>query len=205
MEPPIDPIAKKLPAAERISRAQRQQQRITGLVYTPDTTPAHFLTDLFVEQLDQGVISWISPDRCTSRSMEMASQKNDKSLQLPQDGSVKLSSKVSEVKCEVSSDAKLRSAFQRRSLAMDLAGLCNFVVVETWITHLFAVMAREVPEGYQPVSLRQVISADRHLFQLMSEESFRLTCPANRVINSPVDERIEKYMYSAEVAQFLTP
>ncbi|CAE7804125.1 exgA, partial [Symbiodinium necroappetens] len=199
-----DPIAKKNPAAERISRAQRQQQRITGLVYTPDTTPAHFLTDLFVEQLDQGVISWISPDRCTSRSMEMASQKRDKSLQLAQDGSVKLSSKVSEVKCDVSSDAKLRSAFQRRSLALDLAGLCNFVVVETWITHLFAVMAREVPEGYQPVSLRQVISADRHLFQLMSEDlpADLSSQPGHK---SPVDERIEKYMYSAEVAQFLTP
>ena len=170
LEPPVDPIVKKLPAAERISRAQRQQQRITGLVYTPDTTPAHCLTDLFVEQLDQGVLSWISPDRCASRSMEMASQKRDKSLQLAQDGSVKLSSKASEVKCEVSSDAKLRSAFQRRSLAMDQAGLCNFVIVETWITHLFAVMAREVPEGYQPVSLRQVINADRHLFQLISED-----------------------------------
>lgn len=204
LEPPIDPITKKLPAAERISRAQRQQQRITGLVYTPDTIPAHFLTDLFVEQLDQGVVSWISPDRCASRSMEMASQKRDKSLQLAQDGSVKLSSKVSEVRCEVSSDAKLRSAFQRRSLAMDLAGLCNFVVIETWITHLFAVMAREVPEGYQPVSLRQVVNADRHLFQLMSED-LPADLSSQPGQKSPVDERIEKYMYSAEVAQFLTP
>ena len=125
-------------------------------MYTPDTTPVHFLTDLFVEQLGQGVLSWVSPDRCASRSMEMASQKRDKSLQLAQDGSVKLSSKASEVKCEVSSDAKLRSAFQRRSLAMDQAGLCNFVIIETWITHLFAVMARKVPEGYQPSVLKTV-------------------------------------------------
>ncbi|CAE7362763.1 exgA [Symbiodinium sp. KB8] len=204
LEPPVDPIVKKLPAAERISRAQRQQQRITGLVYTPDTTPAHFLTDLFVEQLDQGVLSWISPDRCASRSMEMASQKRDKSLQLAQDGSVKLSSKASEVKCEVSSDAKLRSAFQRRSLAMDQAGLCNFVIVETRITHLFAVMAREVPEGYQPVSLRQVINADRHLFQLISED-LPTDLSSQPGQKSPLDERIEKYTYSAEVAQFLTP
>ena len=146
--PPVDPIVKRLPAAERISRIQRQQQRMTGLVFTPNKTPTHFLTDLLVEQLDQGVLSGLGPDRCASRSMEMASQKRDRSLQLAQDRSVKLSSKASEAKCEVSLGAKLRSAFQGRRLAMNQAGLCSSMIVEAWVTHLFAVMAREVPEGY---------------------------------------------------------
>ena len=87
---------------------------------------------------------------------------------------------------------------------MDHAGICNFVFVETWITHLCAAMAREVHEGYHPVSLRHMISADRHRTQLISED-IPADLSSQPGQKSPWDERIGKYICSAEVAQLLTP
>ncbi|CAE7413066.1 unnamed protein product [Symbiodinium microadriaticum] len=151
LEPPIDPIAKKLPAAERISRAQRRQQRITGLVYTPDTTPAHFLTDLFVEQLDQGVVSWISPDRCTSRSMEMASQKRDKSLQLAQ-------AKLTETKTKISNgELNMKDIFE---------GLDDGQIIQ--LKELFdpAMMASKRSHGVDILTFASKIILDNELTKM---------------------------------------
>ncbi|CAE7382062.1 unnamed protein product, partial [Symbiodinium sp. CCMP2592] len=137
----------------RQKMSQRQQARITGLVYTPETTPSHYLVDLFNDQLETGVIAWVAPEKCASRADEMQSNKKDKALQLMPDGQIKVNSKAAEVRCEASTDSKLRAAWQRRSLAMDMAGIATFIVVEKWVHHLFSVFARDVPEGYAPIQL----------------------------------------------------
>ena len=42
---PSDPSAstRKLPVAERLSRQKDQEQRLPGVIFTPETTPAHAL------------------------------------------------------------------------------------------------------------------------------------------------------------------
>ena len=40
---------------------------------------------------------------------------------------MKVQAKTSEVRCVASTDSKLRAAWQRRSLAMDMAGLATFI------------------------------------------------------------------------------
>ncbi|CAE7196317.1 unnamed protein product [Symbiodinium sp. CCMP2592] len=67
-----------------------------------------------------GTIAWVAPEKCASRADEMQSNKKDKALQLMPDGQIKINSKAAEVRCEASTDSKLRAAWQRRSLAMDV-------------------------------------------------------------------------------------
>ncbi|CAE7228488.1 unnamed protein product, partial [Symbiodinium sp. CCMP2456] len=143
VEPPSDNVVRRLPAAERAARSQAQQARLTGVVFTPDTTPANGLVDLFVGQLETEILQYVGPERCVSRAQEMMSVKVDKTINIDQEGRMRVASKPAELRCETSSDAKLRSAWNRRSLAMDLAGLCSYIQVEKWVQHLFSLQARE--------------------------------------------------------------
>ena len=93
-----------------------------------------------------------------TRCSKARAKQEDKALQLTLDGQVKVQAKAYEVRCEASTDSKLRSAWQRRALAMDMAGLATFIVVEKWVHHLFSVFAREVPEGYAPIQIKQLVS-----------------------------------------------
>ncbi|CAE7320147.1 unnamed protein product, partial [Symbiodinium sp. CCMP2592] len=205
MQPASEQVAKPLPPSERLARSQRQQARITGLVYTPETTPSHYLVDLFNDQLETGVIAWVAPEKCASRADEMQSNKKDKALQLMPDGQIKVNSKAAEVRCEASTDSKLRAAWQRRSLAMDMAGIATFIVVEKWVHHLFSVFARDVPEGYAPIQLRQMVNADKRLFMLAAEglpADLRASRPGDR---TPLDDQIIMLMFSPEISQYLVP
>ena len=147
VEPPAENIVRRLPAAERAARAQAQQARLAGVVFTPDTTPANSLVDLFVDQLESDILQYIGPERCVSRSQEMMSVKKDKTLNVDPEGRIRVTAKPNELRCETSSDAKLRAAWGRRSLAMDLAGICSYIEIEKWVQHLFSIQAREVPKG----------------------------------------------------------
>ena len=63
VEPPAENVVRRLPAAERAARAQAQQARLAGVVFTPDTTPANSLVDLFVDQLESDILQYIGPER----------------------------------------------------------------------------------------------------------------------------------------------
>ncbi|CAE7516537.1 unnamed protein product, partial [Symbiodinium sp. CCMP2456] len=203
MQPASEHLAKPLPASERLARAQRQQARITGLVYTPETTPSHYLVDLFNDQLEQGTISWVAPEKCASRAEEMQQSKKDRALQLTLDGQIKVQAKSGEVRCNASTDSKLRAAWQRRSLAMDMAGLATFIAVERWVHHLFATFAREVPDGYAPIQLKQLVEADKRLFMLAAECLPADLRAARAGEETPLDKQIGLLMYSPEISQYL--
>ncbi|CAE7784909.1 unnamed protein product [Symbiodinium sp. CCMP2592] len=89
VEPPADNVVRKLPAAERAARAQAQQARLVGVVFTPETIPSNGLVDLFVDQLESEIL----PERCVSRAQEMMSVKKDKTINIDQDGRMRINSK----------------------------------------------------------------------------------------------------------------
>ena len=60
-----------------------------------------------------------------------------------------IANKNSEVSCEANSELKLRAALQRRSLAMDFAGIASYDVVAPWVQFLFSQMLREQPRVSQ--------------------------------------------------------
>ena len=79
VDQPSDPqlAARKLPVAERQSRQTEQEQRLQGLIFSPEIIPSHALVDTCVNMVEQGVLSWIKPEDCTSRAQEIQSLKRD--------------------------------------------------------------------------------------------------------------------------------
>ena len=162
---------RKLATAERVARQKSQEERLGGLVFTPETTPANHVVDLFVEMGETGILTYIKPELCCSRAQEVSAVKKDTTVSTDASGMLKLGTKAVEAQCEANTELKLRSAWQRRNLAMDLAGLASFEVTETWVQTLFSHLIREAPRGFAKVSLQQILDCDRQLFILASHRT----------------------------------
>ena len=195
---------RKLPTAERLARQKIQHDRLTGVIFTPDTIPANHLVDAFVEMLETGLLTYVKAEQCCSRAQEVSSLKRDTAIALDSNGLLKVGKKSAEGTCEANTELKLRAAWQRRSLAMDLAGIASFEVVEQWVFLLFTYLMREQPNGFSKVTLQQLLDCDRHLFTLASHRTMgRLTAPAGDP--KPLDSVIRASRESQEVLQFLSP
>ncbi|CAE7848824.1 unnamed protein product, partial [Symbiodinium necroappetens] len=132
--PPVDAPPRKMPVAERLAREKAQREKLNGLI-------------------------WAWP-----RSQEISCVKRDKSVLVDTDGGLKVTAKNHDMSCDASTEYALRQAWQRRSLAFDLAGLGTFHALEGWVNKMFLVLSRPIPPGYKPVNIHQLISADRALF-----------------------------------------
>ena len=135
--------SRKLPTAERLARQTAQQSRLGGLIFNPDTIPANQLVDTFVDMLEHNTLSYVKPEQCISRAQEVSSVKKDQTIATDSQGMLKIATKSSEISCEANSELKLRAAFQRRSLAMDLAGIASYDIIEPWVQFLFSQMLRD--------------------------------------------------------------
>ena len=49
VEPSNDFVMRKMPVAERLARQKAQEARLTGVHFSPETTPAHGVVDRLVE------------------------------------------------------------------------------------------------------------------------------------------------------------
>lgn len=201
-----DPAAatKKLPVAERVARQKEQEQRLGGIIFTPDTIPANHLVDLFVEMCESGLLTYVKPEQCCSRALEVNSLKKDPTISTDSQGILKVGSKPSEPTCEANPELKLRPAWQRRSLAMDLSGIATFEVVETWVQFLFQQLLKEQPRGFAKISIQQLLDCDKALFVQASHTTMgKLTSvpPAAKLL----DEAITTWKTSQEILQYLTP
>ena len=166
VESNADPSAtqRHLPTAERVARQSAQEAKLGGLIFTPDTIPSHHLVDMFVEMCETGVLVYVKPELCCSRAQETQTMKRDSAISTDASGLLKISPKAQDPRCEASTELKLRAALQRRSLAMDLAGIAEFTVVEAWVQFLFTHVAREQPHGFNKVTLQQLVECDKQMF-----------------------------------------
>ena len=195
---------RKLATAERVARQRYQESRLGGLVFTPETTPANHLVDLFVEMCETGILSYVKPEQCCSRAQEVNSVRKDTAVSTDASGMLKLGPKLVDPTCEANTELKLRSAWQRRNLAMDLAGIASFETVESWVQYLFTQLLREQPRGFARISLQQILDCDKQLFTLASHRTMgNLQKSADDT--KPLDDAINSLRESSEVLQYLTP
>ena len=199
-----DAVLKKLPTSERVARAEAQKKRLNGLTWSPETEPSHQLVDRFVSMVEEQTVIYIRPELCTSRAQETLQVKQSKTFALGSDGQLRLSHRVDDLECSTAGEWKLRMALQRKSLAMDLAGLVSFQVSEGWHTYLFTVREREVPKNMKQVSLQQILDADKRLWILLAEEV------RGKIVSRPgadpvCDSIIQRLSSSNDVLSYLTP
>jgi len=64
-------LVKKLPTAEKQSRFEKQQVRLSGVKMTGEMAPSHQLLDLANSIIESGAIIWIAPSRCSKRDDEI--------------------------------------------------------------------------------------------------------------------------------------
>ena len=195
---------KRMATAERVARQKEQQDRLGGLVFTPETIPANHLVDLFVEMGETGILSYVKPEQCCSRAQEVHAIKKDPTVSTDAAGMLKLGSKVAEPVCEANTELKLRSAWQRRNLAMDLAGLASFSVMEGWTQLLFSHLLREQPRGLAKVSLQQLLDCDRQMFTMASHNTMgNLRESADK--SKPLDAAVDTLKGNTDILQYLIP
>ena len=201
-----DPAAatRKLATAERVARQREQETRLGGIVFTPESTPSNHLVVLFVEMLETGILSYVKPEQCCSRAQEISAIKKDPTVSTDASGMLKLGNKAAEPHCEANSELKLRAAWQRRALAMDLAGIASFTVVEGWVQFLYSHLLRDQPRGFSKVALQQLLDCDKQLFTLASHRTMgNLQQGTDNV--KPLDKMFTDLRDSSEVLQYLTP
>eukprot|EP00435_Cladocopium_sp_Y103_P024655 s97_g6.t1 len=197
--------ARKLPVAERQTRQKEQEERLEGIIFSPEVTPSHALVDLCVSMLEQSVLTWIKPEECTSRAQEIQSLKKDSKVAIDADGNIKISSKAAALTCSVTSELDLRNAFQRRSLAMDQAKLCSFREIEKWVQHLFLSHDRSQPPGFAAVTLQQIIECDKQMFIRASNNLVGNVQAEPGAKETPLDKEIQTLRTSPELLPYLMP
>ena len=201
-----DPSAttRKLPVAERVVRQKEQEKRLGGIVFSPSTIPSNHLVDTFVEMIETGVLTYVKAEHCCSRSQEVEAVKKDPTVSTDASGMLKIGTKQSDASCEANSELKLRAAWQRKNLAMDLAGLATFEVTESWTQYLFTQLLKEQPKGFAKISLQQLVDCDKHMWVLASHMTMgKLSSSPGET--KPLDAAIGKLKDSTEVLQYLTP
>ena len=201
---PDDKTTRRLPTAERLARQEDQQKRLKGVIFSPETLPSNQLVDICVEMKETNVLTYIRPDQCCSRSQEIQSIKKDPSISMDSQGMLKLGSKNQEIHCEANTELRLRSAWQRRSLAFDQSNLCSFEILEMWVQQLFNHLVKEQPRGFGKISLQQIIECDKQLFILAAHRTMG-QLQSSSVADKPLDDVIKSLSASTEVLQYLTP
>lgn len=202
--PPVDAPPRKMPIAERLAREKAQREKLNGLIWGPEMQPGQGVVDACVEMLEQSVLVYQPPHKFISRSQEIACVKRDKSVLVDVDGGLRVTAKDHSMSCDASTEYALRQAWQRRSLAFDLAGLATFHALEGWVNKMFLALTRQVPQGYRPVNIQQLIAADRALFIRAADALVGgLSGVPGRA--KPLDEQVAILQDSPEIVQYMTP
>ena len=211
-------LVKKLPAAEKQSRLEKQQERLSGLRLVGELAPSHQLLDLATSILESNSIVWIAPSRCSKRDDEIhANLKPSSSTVQVENSTLKLAQVPISTTADTGTELKLMWAFQRRGIAMDNCRLLDWKIHEMWLQYMLNAMTRECPPGYHSVRSEQIIKADRELWTILAQENHVSLKPKDDVpaLNGPfraltTDPRVTMFLLplpssAAKIAPASTP
>lgn len=115
---------KSIPLAERLVRIDEQKDRLNGLVYDQFLEPAHSLTDRVQSMLEDGVVTYLTPEKCVSRHDEIQSNKSEQQLCFDSQGNVKVTKAESQLSCDVTGELRLRQCLTRKALRHLIRSSC---------------------------------------------------------------------------------
>jgi hypothetical protein len=130
-------------------------------------------------------------------------QREDRHVTIDGAGVVKVKDKEAKLEAYFSNDMLLRLCMTRRGLAMDQCNILEYSLHGSWIEKVLGCRLEQPPDGYQRISLQQIVLADRKLFLKLAEftgAGIQLTG-----LGSPVDSVFEKAMNHPDVLHLLQP
>lgn len=161
---------KKLPLPEREVRRASQQARLAGVLIEGALEPSHGLIDLVFSMKDDELVRYIDPCNCTCRVQELSGVKREHFVRFDAtSGNLKQVTKDVLGTTDVSSEYKLRLALQRRNLALDQLDVLPYEAGERYVNMLFELMQKTVPSAFSPITMEQIVIADRQVWLKMAE------------------------------------
>ena len=199
-----DVHARKRTQPERADLYERQVKRITGLTLRGPLEPSDALVDAFCAMYESNRIRFVAWEKYTARDAELDKDAKPEHLfALDSSGKLKVEGKKSDPIADTSSEILLQYALQRRGLSMDQANLLEFGIHQLWVDRLLKVRLQAPPSGYAKTSFRQMLEADKKLFEELSNETrhgVQMT-----VKGRPLDLVFENCMNKPEVMHLLQP
>ena len=194
---------RRLPVAERSARFDKLAARLTGLKIQGELEPSHALVDKYVQMVEDGNLRYLPWEELTKREAELLGQKRVREWRADSTGVLHERTNELEGKADVGTDLRLRFGLQRRSLAMEIAGLCSYEVSEAWTDLLLREYLRDPPPGYGRVSLAQLQRADQELFRCLAQATRAGLVPDGDKL--PLEGLFPSTMVSAGVQMLLLP
>jgi hypothetical protein len=162
---------KKLPAPERLSRLRVLKARLKGLVIAEELEPSDALIDKFNAQKEDGNLRFVPWSELTRRDDEIKYVKKNKAFETDSSGRLKVGEEHIEEPADTATDLKLKSALQRRGIAMEVAQLLSFEVHDKYVSWLFRQLARKPFTGFHQVSIQQIHELDAEVFLKLAEQT----------------------------------
>ena len=163
---------------ERDARIVQQRNRLTGLRFKGEEECSHASYDLVLAVLEKDCLTYLGPEKFPTRRNELMQKKPSKEISIDQSQLV-VKDKQPELTCPTVTELEIANAFKRRALAFDLAGASTYDTMAAYHADLMDHLHLPAPPGYTPVSVHQILRADRAAFLFMSEKMNTLKRSAN--------------------------
>ena len=129
--------------AERMHRMENRKTNLSGVHFSVYTEPSNKLVDQYFQMMADQQLVWLPWSKLASRSDELQLNKKDLQLVFDSQGNLKMSKKETEALSDLKGEIQIRQALRRRSLAVDLTGLIDFQIQETWHEKMFECLAKQ--------------------------------------------------------------
>ena len=166
-DPNAPDMPRVVPQPEKEARGSALASRLNGLavdgMFVGEFDVSDRLLERCIHLYENNVLAYVGLDLCTKRDFEVLGHRRDPHLAPVQDASgyIKMQSQQPETYCSIETQTLMENAFMRRNLAMDMGDVMSFEVGEELRRTLVAALTEEVPPGHAPVSLNQLVSADK--------------------------------------------
>ena len=199
-----DVQTRKLTQPERADLYERQVKRITGLTLRGPLEPSDSLVDLFCAMYEANRLRFVPWEKYTAKETEIDKEVRTEHLfAVDTNGKLKVEGRKPDPVADTSTEILLQYALQRRGLSMDQANLLEFGIHQLWVDRVLKVRLQVPPAGYTRTSFRQVLEADKKLFEELANAT-RHGVQAN-VKGRPLDHVFEDCMNKPEVVHLLQP
>ena len=189
-------------APERDARIVQQRNRLTGLRFKGEEECSHASYDLVLAVLEKDCLTYLGPEKFPTRRNEPMQKKPSKEISTDQSQLV-VKDKQPELTCPTVTELEIANAFKRRALAFDLAGASTYDTMAAYHADLMDHLHLPAPPGYTPVSVHQILRADRAAFLFMSEKMNTLKRSASGTL--PLDILLPSVLNQPTVAFHLLP
>ena len=161
---------KKLAPVERKARWEDIKARYPHMAMTEQLEPAHHVIDKFHSMKADGDLKYVAAHEVPTRDQEMMNVKTEELIKRDASGHLRAHDETKVPEADVKTDLRMRQAFTRRGIALEIADLMTFTVHELLVHKMFQEYQREPPPGYAAVTLRHIAEADRRIWKLVSEK-----------------------------------